>query len=123
MSTVSAEQVGEVQFIAPIVTVQNFYNIANRQDDALTDALAAQGISSVPYLPPGGFTPLQSDVLSAVALCLEATPVAVACLLQRSRNILLIPGTSSFAHLHDNVAGAGLELPAEAVEQLNSIGG
>lgn len=125
VSTVSAEQVAEAHSIAPIVTVQNLYNIANRQDDTLIDSLAAQGISYVPYFPLGGFTPLQSDVLSAVALFLEATPMAVALawLLQRSPNILLIPGTSSLGHLYDNVAGAGLELPAEAVEQLNSIGG
>jgi pyridoxine 4-dehydrogenase len=116
VSTVSAEQVAEAHSIAPIVTVQNLCNIANRQDDALIDSLAAQGIPYVPYFPLGGFTPLQSDVLSAVALFLEATPMALAWLLQRSPNILLIPGTSSLAHLHDNVAGAGLELPAEAVE-------
>jgi pyridoxine 4-dehydrogenase len=125
MSTVNAEQVAEAQSIAPIVTVQNLYNIANRQDDALIDSLAAQGISYVPYFPLGGFTPLQSDVLSAVALRLETSPMAVALawLLQRSPNILLIPGTSSVAHLHDNVAGAALELSAETVEELNSIAG
>ncbi|MFM9919568.1 aldo/keto reductase family oxidoreductase [Lacisediminihabitans sp. H27-G8] len=125
VSTVNAEQVAEAQSIAPIVTVQNMYNIAHRRDDALIDSLAAQGISYVPYFPLGGFTPLQSHVLSAVALRLEASPMAVALawLLQRSPNILLIPGTSSLAHLHDNVTGAGLELPADAIEELDSIGG
>ncbi|MHC5794685.1 aldo/keto reductase family oxidoreductase [Lacisediminihabitans sp. FW035] len=125
VSTVTAEQVAEAQSIAPIVTVQNLYNIANRQDDALVDSLAAQGISYVPYFPLGGFTPLQSHVLDAVALRLEASPMAVALawLLHRSPNILLIPGTSSVAHLHENVAGAALELPADAVEELDSIGG
>ncbi len=125
VSTVNAEQVAEAQSIAPIVTVQNMYNIAHRRDDDLIDSLAAQGISYVPYFPIGGFTPLQSHVLSAVALRLEASPMAVALawLLQRSPNILLIPGTSSLAHLHDNVTGAGLELPADAIEELDSIGG
>ena len=125
VSTVTAKQVAEAQSIAPIVTVQNLYNIANRQDDPLIDSLTAQGISYVPYFPLGGFTPLQSDVLSDVALRLEVSPMAVALawLLQRSPNILLIPGTSSLAHLHENVAGATLELPADAVEELDSIGG
>jgi pyridoxine 4-dehydrogenase len=125
ISTVNAEQVAEAQSIAPIVTVQNFYNIANRQDDDLIDSLAAQGISYVPYFPLGGFTPLQSDILTQVALRLEATPTAVALawLLQRSPNILLIPGTSSVAHLHENVAGAGLELSAADVEALNALAG
>ncbi|QNE45612.1 aldo/keto reductase family oxidoreductase [Glaciihabitans sp. INWT7] len=124
VSTVSAEQVAEAQSIAPIVTVQNMYNIAHRQDGALIDSLADQGIAYVPYFPLGGFTPLQSEVLSAVAQRLESSPmgVALAWLLQRSPNILLIPGTSSLAHLHDNVAGAALELPADAIEQLDSIG-
>src|SRR5207248_3422342 len=97
VSTVSTEQVAEAQSIAPIVCVQNFYNIANRQDDSLIDALAKQGIGYVPFFPLGGFTPLQSDTLSSVAARLDSTPmsVALAWLLQRSPNILLIPGTSS----------------------------
>jgi pyridoxine 4-dehydrogenase len=123
VSTVNAEQVAEAQTIAPIVSVQNFYNIANRQDDALIDSLAAQGIAYVPYFPLGGFTPLQSDTLGTVAAQLEATPMAVALawLLQRSPNILLIPGTSSVAHLRENVAGAALVLPADVVAQLDAI--
>ena len=97
ISTVSAEQVAEAQTIAPIVCVQNFYNIAHREDDDLIDSLAEQGIAYVPYFPLGGFTPLQSDGARAVAARLDATPMAVALawLLQRSPNILLIPGTSS----------------------------
>ena len=125
ISTVTAEQVAEVQAIAPIVEVQNFYNIANRQDDALIDSLAAHGIAYVPYFPLGGFSPLQSETLNEVAERLETTPmsVALAWLLQRSANILLIPGTSSVAHLRDNIAGAALELPADALDELNSIAG
>jgi pyridoxine 4-dehydrogenase len=105
------------------VCVQNFYNIANRADDALIDSLAAQGIAYVPYFPLGGFTPLQSDTLNTVAARLHASPmsVALAWLLQRSPNILLIPGTSSVAHLRENIAGAGLSLPVDALEALNSI--
>jgi aryl-alcohol dehydrogenase-like predicted oxidoreductase len=123
VSNVSAEQVAEAQAIAPVVCVQNFYNVANRQDDALIDSLAGQGIAYVPYFPLGGFSPLQSDTLSRVAARLEATPMAVALawLLQRSPNILLIPGTSSVAHLRENVRGAGLHLPPDAVEELNGI--
>ncbi len=125
VSTVSAEQIAEAQAIAPIVCVQNFYNIANRQDDALIDSLAAQGIAYVPYFPLGGFSPLQSDTLNAVAGRLDATPMAVALawLLQHSPNILLIPGTSSVAHLKENVAGAALQLPEDAVTELNAIAG
>ena len=124
LSTVSAEQVAEAQSIAPIVCVQNLYNIANRADDTLIDSLAAQGIAYVPYFPLGGFTPLQSDALEAVAARLDATPmsVALAWLLQRAENILLIPGTSSVAHLRENVAGAGLSLPAQELAELNGIG-
>lgn len=123
VSTVNAEQIAEAQSIAPIVTVQNFYNIANREDDALIDSLAEQGISYVPYFPLGGFNPLQSDTLGRVAERLGASPmsVALAWLLQRSPNILLIPGTSSVEHLRDNVAGAGLELPADAVAELDAL--
>ena len=124
LSTVSAEQIAEGQAIAPVVCVQNFYNIANRGDDALIDSLAGQGIAYVPYFPLGGFTPLQSGTLDAVAARLGATPMAVALawLAQRSPNILLIPGTSSVAHLHENVAGAAITLPEDALSELNGIG-
>lgn len=123
LSTVSAEQIAEAQSIAPIVCVQNFYNLANRDDDALIDALAAQGIAYVPYFPLGGFSPLQSDTLNSVATRLDTTPIAVALawLLQRAPNILLIPGTSSVTHLRENVACAALTLPAEVVPELNRI--
>ncbi|MEU9209999.1 aldo/keto reductase family oxidoreductase [Streptomyces sp. NPDC048415] len=123
ISTVSAEQIKEAQSIAPIVCVQNFYNLANRADDALIDSLAEQGIAYVPYFPVGGFSPLQSDTLDAVATRLETTPVAVALawLLRRSPNILLIPGTSSVEHLRDNIAAAGLELPPKELAELNGI--
>jgi pyridoxine 4-dehydrogenase len=125
VSTVSAEQVAEAQSIAPVVCVQNFYNIAHRQDDSLIDSLAEQGIAYVPYFPLGGFSPLQSDTLSSVAARLDATPMAVALawLLQRSPNILLIPGTSSVEHLRENVAGAGLQLPDDAIKELDAIDG
>lgn len=123
LSTVNAEQVAEAQSIAPIVCVQNFYNIATRDDDELVDSLAAQGIAYVPYFPLGGFAPLQSDTLQAVADRLGATPMAVALawLLQRSPNIALIPGTSSVAHLQENVTGAGLVLPDDAVAELDRV--
>ena len=125
LSTVTPEQLAEAQSIAPVVCVQNFYNIANRGDDAFIDALAEQGVAYVPYFPLGGFTPLQSDTLGSVAATLAATPMAVALawLLQRSANILLIPGTSSVAHLRENVAGAALQLPADAVAALDTIAG
>ena len=125
VSTVSAEQVAEAQSIAPIVCVQNFYNIAHRQDDSLIDSLAEQGIAYVPYFPLGGFSPLQSDTLSSVAARLDATSMAVALawLLQRSPNILLIPGTSSVEHLRENVAGAGLQLSEDVIRELNGIAG
>jgi aryl-alcohol dehydrogenase-like predicted oxidoreductase len=124
VSTVSAEQVAEAQSIAPIVCVQNFYNIAHRADDELIDSLAVQGIAYVPYFPLGGFSPLQSGVLQAVAARLEATPMALALawLLQRSPNILLIPGTSSVAHLRENVTDAALALSENELSELNSIG-
>ena len=123
LSTVSAEQVAEAQAISPVVCVQNLYNIARRDDDDLVDSLARQGIAYVPYFPLGGFTPLQSDTLGAVARRLETTPMAVALawLLQRSPNILLIPGTSSVAHLRENVAGAGINLPEEELAKLDGI--
>jgi pyridoxine 4-dehydrogenase len=125
ISTATAEQVAEAQAIAPVVCVQNLYNLAHREDDDLVDALAQQGIAYVPYFPLGGFSPLQSAELDTVAERLGASPmsVALAWLLQRSPNLLLIPGTSSVAHLRDNVAGAGLELSPEDVAQLDRIGG
>jgi pyridoxine 4-dehydrogenase len=124
LSTVNADQLAEAQSIAPVVCVQNLYNIARRGDDALVDLTAQQGIAFVPYFPLGGFSPLQSDALHAVAQRLGATPmdVALAWLLQRSPNILLIPGTSSVAHLRENVAGAALELPPDVKAQLDAIG-
>ena len=124
ISTVSAEQLAEAQSIAPIVCVQNFYNLAHRVDDALIESLAAQGAAYVPYFPLGGFTPLQSSTLESVATHLEATPMAVALawLLQRSPNVLLIPGTSSVAHLRDNIKGAALTLSEDELTELNSIG-
>ncbi|WP_116113108.1 MULTISPECIES: aldo/keto reductase family oxidoreductase [Amycolatopsis] len=124
ISTVNAEQVAEAQSIAPVVCVQNAYNVAHREDDELVESLAAQGIAYVPYFPLGGFSPLQSQVLDSVAARLGATPMAVALawLLQRSPNILLIPGTSSVAHLRENVAAASLELPADAIGELDAIG-
>jgi aryl-alcohol dehydrogenase-like predicted oxidoreductase len=125
LSTINAEQLAEAQSIAPVVCVQNLYNIARREDDALVELTAQQGIAYVPYFPLGGFSPLQSDALESVAKRLEATPmtVALAWLLQRSPNILLIPGTSSVEHLRENVAGAGLELPEDAIAELDAIGG
>jgi len=124
VSTATAQQVAEAQTIAPIVCVQNMYNLAFRQDDELIDTLAEQGIAYVPYFPLGGFSPLQSAALSAVAARLATTPmsVALAWLLQRSPNILLIPGTSSVAHLRANVAGAGLSLSDEDLADLDKIG-
>ena len=124
LSTVSADQLAEAQSIAPVVCVQNLYNIARRGDDALVDATARQGIAFVPYFPLGGFSPLQSEALQSVADRLGATPLAVALawLLHRSPNILLIPGTSSVAHLRENVAAAGLKLPDDAIAELDTIG-
>ncbi|GAB3582091.1 oxidoreductase [Amycolatopsis endophytica] len=123
ISTVNAEQVAQAQSIAPVVCVQNGYNVAHREDDDLVASLAAQGIAYVPYFPLGGFSPLQSKTLDDVAARLGTTPMAVALawLLQRSPNILLIPGTSSAAHLRENVAAATLELPADALTELNAI--
>jgi pyridoxine 4-dehydrogenase len=123
VSTVSAEQIAEAQSIAPVVCVQNFYNIANRADDALIDSLAAQGVAYVPYFPLGGFSPLQSGTLNAVAARLDATPMAVALawLLHRSPNLLLIPGTSSVEHLRENVAGAALTLAEDDLIELDGI--
>jgi aryl-alcohol dehydrogenase-like predicted oxidoreductase len=120
---VSAEQIAEARSIAPVVCVQNFYNIANRDDDDLIDELAKQNIAYVPYFPLGGFTPLQSGVLTSIAVRLDATAMAVALawLLQRSANILLIPGTSSRVHLLQNVAGSSLALSDEDVAELDAI--
>jgi pyridoxine 4-dehydrogenase len=124
VSNATAEQVAEAQAIAPIVCVQNLYNLARRHDDDLIDTLAGQGIAYVPFFPLGGFSPLQSSALSSVAARLDATPmsVALAWLLQRSPNILLIPGTSSTAHLRENVTGAGLSLSGDDVAELDKIG-
>ncbi|HAU8263047.1 aldo/keto reductase family oxidoreductase [Citrobacter sp. MNAZ 1397] len=123
LSNVTAKQVADAQSMTPIACVQNMYNVANREDDALIDVLNAQGIAYVPFFPLGGFTPLQSGELNAVAQRLNATPmqVALAWLLQRSPNILLIPGTSSPAHLQENLASAQLTLPADVLEILNGI--
>ena len=123
VSNVTPTQVKEAQAITPIVCVQNYYNLAHRADDALVDALAKDGIAYVPFFPLGGFSPLQSSTLDAVAKKLGATPlqVALAWLLRRSPNILLIPGTSSLAHLRENLAAAELNLPDDAMAALNSI--
>ncbi|HEY2079683.1 MAG TPA: aldo/keto reductase family oxidoreductase [Streptosporangiaceae bacterium] len=125
ISTASPEQVAEAQSIAPVACVQNYYNVAHRDDDDLIDSLAASGIAYVPYFPLGGFSPLQSATLDSVAARLGATPMAVALawLLHRSPNILLIPGTSSVAHLRDNVTGAGLALPERELAELDAIAG
>jgi len=124
LSNVTARQVEEAQQLTEIACVQNLYNLANREDDALIDQLAAQGIPYVPFFPLGGFTPLQSTQLTQVAQQLNATPmqVALAWLLQRSPNILLIPGTSSPEHLRENLAAAQLTLPDEALAALDDIG-
>jgi aryl-alcohol dehydrogenase-like predicted oxidoreductase len=124
LSNVNAAQLAEAQKIAPVVCVQNFYNVANRDDDAFLQDLALQGIAYVPFFPLGGFTPLQSSVLDSNAASLNATPmqVALAWLMQHSSNILLIPGTSSPQHLRENLAAAQLKLPPEIVAQLDSIG-
>ncbi|HEV7651010.1 MAG TPA: oxidoreductase [Actinophytocola sp.] len=123
LSTVTAEQLAEARSIAPVVCVQNLYNLARREDDDLVDATARNGIAYVPYFPLSGFTPLQSGRLRSVADRLEATPMAVALawLLRRSPNVLLIPGTSSVAHLRENIAGAGLELDADTVAELDAV--
>lgn len=124
VSNVTTEQVAEAQSIAQIVCVQNMYNLAHRSDDDLIDRLADDDIAYVPFFPLGGFTPLQSEALLGVADRLGATPmsVALAWLLQRSPNILLIPGTSSTAHLRENIAGTRLSLSDEDVAELDSIG-
>jgi pyridoxine 4-dehydrogenase len=125
VSNATAEQVAEARAIAPVACVQNMYNLAYRHDDGLIGRLAAEGIAYVPFFPLGGFSPLQSAALTAVADRLDATPmsVALAWLLRRSPNILLIPGTSSAAHLRENVAGAGLPLSGDDLAELDKIGG
>ncbi|MFC9318654.1 aldo/keto reductase family oxidoreductase [Streptomyces nigra] len=124
VSNATAEQIAEARAIAPIVCVQNMYNLAHRDDDELIDELAEQGVAYVPFFPLGGFSPLQASALTAVAARLDATPmsVALAWLLRRSPNILLIPGTSSVAHLRENVAGAGLSLSDGDLAELDKIG-
>ena len=123
LSNVTSKQIAEGRGITEIVCVQNQYNLAHRADDALIDDLAGNGIAYVPFFPLGGFSPLQSSTLSDVAARLNATPmqVALAWLLKRAKNILLIPGTSSVGHLRENLAAAGLVLPDEAVEELNRM--
>ena len=123
LSNVTAAQVAEAQSITEVVCVQNNYNVAHRHDDALIDDLARQGIPYVPFFPLGGFTPLQSSTLSAVAGRLGATPmqVALAWLLHRSPNILLIPGTSSLAHLRENLAAGQLTLSRQILAELDGI--
>lgn len=124
LSNVTPAQVAEGRKLTDIVCVQNMYNLAHRGDDTLIDELARDGIAYVPFFPLGGFNPLQSETLNAAATRLDATPmqVALAWLLQRSPNILLIPGTSSVAHLRENLAAAELELPGDAIETLDGIG-
>ena len=124
LSNVTAAQVEEAREIAPVVCVQNQYNLAHRDDDALVDALAGRGIAYVPFFPLGGFSPLQSSTLSNVAARLGATPmqVALAWLLHRAPNILLIPGTSSSDHLRENLAAEKLTLPDGTLAELNRIG-
>ena len=123
LSNVTPKQIADGRRICEIVCVQNYYNLAHRTDDALIETLAGQGIAYVPFFPLGGFTPLQSSTLSDVARRLDAAPmqVALAWLLQRSQNILLIPGTSSVAHLRENLAAPQLALARQALDQLNGI--
>ena len=125
LSNVSPEQLAEAQTITEIICVQNLYNLAHRNDDGFINDLARQGIAYVPFFPLGGFSPLQSSRLDAAAASLHATPmqVALAWLLQRSPNILLIPGTSSVEHLRENLKAAMLEIPSEMIANLDSIGG
>ena len=125
LSNVTAKQVAQARAITEIVCVQNFYNVAQRKDDAFIDNLGSQGIAYVPFFPLGGFNPLQSSALDAAAASLKVTPMqlALAWLLHRSPNILLIPGTSSRKHLRENLKAASLQIPAELVADLDSIGG
>jgi aryl-alcohol dehydrogenase-like predicted oxidoreductase len=125
LSNVSPGQLTEAQAITEIVCVQNLYNVAHRDDDDFIKDLARRGVAYVPFFPLGGFTPLQSSALDAAAAALQATPmqVALAWLLQRSPNILLIPGTSSIQHLRENLRAATLQLPVEMIAALDLIGG
>ena len=125
LSNITPTQFSEAQTITEIVCVQNFYNVAHRNDDAFIDDLASQGIAYVPFFPLGGFNPLQSATLSNVAASLDATPmqVAIAWLLGRSPNILVIPGTSSFQHLRENLQASMLRIPSEVLAELDSING
>jgi len=124
LSNVTPKQLKEAQSITEIVCIQNFYNVARRNDDAFIDDLTAQGIAYVPFFPLGGFTPLQSSVLDAAAASLQVTPMqlALAWLLQRSPNILLIPGTSSLEHLRENLKASTLQIPSKVLGELDSIG-
>jgi aryl-alcohol dehydrogenase-like predicted oxidoreductase len=124
LSNVTAAQIAEARRIAEIVCVQNHYNLVHRADDALIDDLARDGVAYVPFFPLGGFSPIQSDALSGLALRLGATPlqVALAWLLHRAPNILLIPGTSSLTHLRENLAAGDLKLSAETLAELDAIG-
>ncbi|AWW36861.1 oxidoreductase [Streptomyces cadmiisoli] len=124
LSCVSERQLTEARAIAPVVTVQNLYNLAVRRDDALLERCEAENIAFVPYFPLGGFTPLQSGTLTRIAAALDASPqqVALAWLLHRSPAVAVIPGTSSPAHLRENLAAADLALPADALAELNTIG-
>jgi len=123
LSNITPRQLAEARTITEIVCVQNFYNVAQRSDDAFIDDLAAQGIAYVPFFPLGGFTPLQSSTLDAAAASIEATPmqVALAWLLQRSPNILLIPGTSTLEHLRENLQSSMLQIPPEVIADLDAI--
>jgi pyridoxine 4-dehydrogenase len=125
VSNITPKQFAEAQSITEIVCVQNFYNVAHRKDDAFIDELAVQAVAYVPFFPLGGFTPLQSSELNAAAASLKVTPMqlALAWLLQRSPNILLIPGTSSLEHLRENLQAATLQIPAEVLATLDSIAG
>ena len=125
LSNVSPKQLAEAQTITEIVGIQNLYNVAHRHDDSFIQDLAKQGIAYVPFFPLGGFTPLQSSALDAAAAALQSTPmqVALAWLLHRSPNILLIPGTSSIGHLRENIKAATLQLPSGTIAALDAIGG
>jgi len=124
LSNVTPKQLVEAQTVTEIVCIQNLYNVAHRNDDSFIDELAAQGIAYVPFFPLGGFSPLQSSTLNTAAASLEATPmqVALAWLLQRSPNILLIPGTSSLEHLRENLKAASLQIPPAVLADLDAIG-
>src|ERR1700691_1897141 len=124
LSKITARQLEKAQRITEVGCVQNFYNVAHRDDDAFIDSLAQQGIAYVPFFPLGGFTPLQSSVLDRVAASIQASPmmIALAWLMQRSPSILLIPGTSSLKHLRENLNAAALDLPSNVIAELNTIG-